>query len=79
MNKITLTKEEATDAYEGGKVVATEPWRWGTRKSVVFRRDGKDWMVEIECHSQEGIQVHDGIEAIEVKPEERRTIAWVPA
>lgn len=79
MNKITLTRSEAEEAYESGKIVATEPWRWGTRKSVVFDRDGKQFLVEIECHCQDGIQVYNGMTAIEVRAEERKAIVWVPA
>lgn len=77
--KIELTKQEAYDAYESGKVVGTMPWRWGTRKLVVFERDGKHFQAEFECHSEEGLQVYDGVEAIEVVPREKTITEWVPA
>ncbi len=77
-SKITLSETEAREAYEDGKVVETRPWKWGTSKDVVFERDGRSYMMTVEAHSQEGLQLYDGLEAVEVRPEERRIMIWAP-
>lgn len=59
------------------KCIATDGWRHGTRKDYVFERDGKFWMVTVNCHSDEGIQVcGDHINCREVRPVERTVTEW---
>lgn len=76
MNKRTFTIAELEDAdYDE---VATEPWRHGTRETIVAHVDGKHWRFVVRVHHDEGWQDEGPIEATEVHQAERVVKVWEP-
>jgi hypothetical protein len=65
--------EAVCELIESGKRVETKPWRHGHIDVVVFHHEGALWRVEVPVHSDEGWQVHGGLNATKVE-ERQKTI-----
>lgn len=75
---ILNTREDVFDAVDGGACISTEPWKWGTRRTHVVARDGKHYSFVTEHHTEEGLQFHGPIAAIEVRPVTKTITTWEP-
>jgi len=76
MSKIRLTKEEALEAADTGTFIKSIPWKWGTIDQYTFERDNSKYLIEIHCHSSEGWQIEDGVNAMKVQPIIKTVVEW---
>lgn len=76
MKTRSFTEAEIEDADL--EEVSSRAWRHGRHVLYVFPLDGKHWMVEIDVHSSEGMQIFGDVEGTEVHEVEKTVKVWEP-
>lgn len=78
-NYRNFKKDELLDLLDQGETVHRGYWRHGTRDCIVFPADGAFWMVWLDNHHEEGIEIWDAeVRAQEVERVQHLTDVWEP-
>lgn len=77
MNKIKLTKNEIYDFIEISEEIKSYPTKHDCHTKVyILKKDNKYYEFSIEYSYNNGIQISDYVDAIEVQPVEKKIIVW---
>lgn len=86
MNKKHFTKEEVFDLLdcemeedEIDLVVFQEskPFKHGTLEYYVIKYQGSYWKFVFQAHYENGWQINSGVDAVEVRPQEKVITEWI--
>ena len=75
--KMELSADMAEDLLDDAQVIDRQPWRHGTRETMVFSCDGHHWRVTIDVHTSEGWQVVYPLTAYRVIARDKIVKEWV--
>ena len=81
MPKVVVSRQEFLDTLLwNSKEIGSEYWRHGRRVTFKVEKDGAPYIVTLDVHSDDGVQIYDDtVELTLAKPVIKTVHTWEPA